>query len=115
MLRPPKRLENVKLAATGEMSSISMNEQRDVVFTAVAINIVTNYLSQILGAPVMDETELKGTYDFVLSVSKIESRPNQSFGDRVREAAEAVGFRIESKRIPMEVTVVDRCSRPTDN
>jgi uncharacterized protein (TIGR03435 family) len=115
VLRAPKNLEKVKLAAADEKSSIRGNDQRDVILTAVAMNGVTNYLSQILGTPVADETELKGAYDFVLSVSKIEPQPNQSFGDRVREAAEAVGFRIESKRIPMEVTVVDRCSRPSDN
>ena len=115
VLRPPKTLKDVKLAATDEKSSIRMNDQRDVIFTAVAMNGVANYLSQMLGAPVTDETELKGAYDFVLALSKIEPQPNQSFGDRVREAAEAVGFRIESKRVPMEVTVVDRCSRPSDN
>ena len=79
------------------------------------MNGVTNYLSQMLRAPICDETELKGSYDFALALSRIDPQPNESFGDRVREAAEAVGFRLEHRQVPLEVTVVDRCSPPVDN
>jgi uncharacterized protein (TIGR03435 family) len=108
------RPEGLKQAASDETYSIRM-DRGDAVFTAVTMSGVTNYLSQMLRAPVVDETELKGSYDFVLSISRIESEPGMNFGDRVREAAEAIGFRVENRRIPLEVTVVDRCERPTAN
>ncbi len=115
VLRPPKTMANVKPASADEKYSIRMNDQRDIVFTSVAMNGVTNYLSQMLRAPVSDETGLKGAWDFVLALSRIDPQPNESFGDRVREAAEAVGFHLENRRIPLEVTVVDRCSPPGAN
>jgi uncharacterized protein (TIGR03435 family) len=115
VLRPPKTLANVKPAASEEKYSIRMNDQHDVVFTAVTMNGVTNYLSQMLRAPISDETDLKGSYDLVLALSRIDPQPSESFGDRVREAAEAIGFHLENRQIPLEVTVVDSCSRPGDN
>ena len=36
-------------------------------------------------------------------------------GDRVRQAMEAIGFRVEDRRVPLDVTVVDRCERPSPN
>lgn len=115
VLRPPKTMTNVKPAPAEEKYSIRMNDQHDIVFTAVTMNGVTNYLSQMLRAPISDETDLKASYDFVLALSRIDPQPNESFGDRVREAAEAVGFHLENRRIPLEVTVVDRCSPPAGN
>lgn len=114
VLRVVREPGGLKKAGSNENYSIRM-EQGDVVFTAVPMAGVTNYLSQMLRAPVVDRTDLEGAYDFVLAVSRIESQPGATWGDRVREAAEAVGFRVENQRIPLEVTVVDRCERPSAN
>lgn len=113
VLRASKTAGGLKQADAGENYSIRM-DRGDVMFTAVPMPGLTNYLSQMLRTPVVDETELKGTYSFLLATSKVE-QPGMSFGDRVREAVEAIGFRIENRKIPLEVTVVDRCERPTAN
>lgn len=63
----------------------------------------------------MDETELNGAYDFELATSQVESQPGMNWGDQVREAVGAIGFRVEDRRIPLEITVVDRCERPSAN
>jgi uncharacterized protein (TIGR03435 family) len=76
---------------------------------------LTNYLSQVWGAPVEDQTKLEGGYDFTLATSRAERHPGDKWGDWVREALEDVGFRVEGRKIPMEVTVVDRCERPSEN
>jgi uncharacterized protein (TIGR03435 family) len=110
----PRPSKGLKQASSEESSSIRM-DRGDVVFTAVSMSGVANYLSQMLRAPVVDETELSGAYDFVLPTSRVESQPGVNWGDRVREAAEAIGFRVETREIPLEVTVVDRCERPTAN
>ncbi|HVW11147.1 MAG TPA: TIGR03435 family protein [Bryobacteraceae bacterium] len=115
VLRGSKTMPQVKPAAADERSSIGMNDTQDVAFTATSMSSLTNYLSQILRGPFSDETGLQGNYDFVFAISKVDPQPNQPISDRIREAAEAVGFRIENKRISMEVTVVDSCSRPGDN
>lgn len=39
---------------------------------------MTNYLSQMWRAPVLDETELKGAYNFVLATSRVEPQPEKT-------------------------------------
>ncbi|HWF07546.1 MAG TPA: TIGR03435 family protein [Bryobacteraceae bacterium] len=115
VLRAPRgQQESLKQVGSDETSSIHM-DGGDVVFKAMPMSGVTNYLSQMLKAPVVDETKLKGAYDFKLAVSKVERQPQMSWGDGVREAAEAIGLRLEDRRIPLEITVVDRCERPAAN
>jgi hypothetical protein len=38
-----------------------------------------------------------------------------NWGDRVREAVIEAGFKLEERKAPTEITVVDRCERPTAN
>jgi uncharacterized protein (TIGR03435 family) len=114
VLRGPRTLGALKQAGSEERYSIG-NDRGDVVFTAVSMSAVTNYLSQMWQAPVVDETELKGVFDLKLATSQVEPQPQMSWRDRVREAVEAAGFRVESRRIPLDVTVVERCERPSAN
>lgn len=113
-LRAPRTARGLKQATGEEHYSIG-NDRGDVVFTAVPMSTVTNYLSQVWAAPVVDETELNGAFDFRLPTSEVEQRPQMTWRDRVREAVEAIGFRVENRRIPLEVTVVERCERPSPN
>jgi uncharacterized protein (TIGR03435 family) len=114
VLRAPGTLPVLQAASSDKKTSIRM-ERGDVVFTAAHMRAITNYLSQMWRVPVVDETELKGKYDFKLATAQIEGQPEMKLGDRVREAIGAIGFRVEDRRVPLEVTVVDRCERPTAN
>lgn len=114
VLHAPRTLRGLKQASSNESYSIRM-DGGDLVFTAVLMSAVTNYLSQMWRVPVVDETELRGAFDFELPTSRVESQPAMNWGDRVREAIEATGFQVENRRIPLEVTVVDRCERPSAN
>jgi uncharacterized protein (TIGR03435 family) len=114
VLRAPRTPAGLKQAATDEKFSMRM-DRGDFVYTAASMSTLTNRLTQMFMVPVVDETELKGTYDFELAISRVESQPGMVWGDRVQEAVEAIGFRLENRRIPLEVTVVDRCERPSAN
>ena len=114
VLRAPRAPTGLRQASRDESRSIG-RVNGDVVFKAVPMSAVTNYLSNMWRAPVADETGLKGAIDFELPTSQVESQPGMNWGDRVREAIEAIGFRVENRRIPMEVTIVDRCERPSAN
>lgn len=116
VLRMPKMPAALKRASDDETyAPVTFDARGDVVLRKYTMASFTNYLSQMLKAPVVDETDLKGMYDFTLPVSEVSAPPAQTYGDRVREAAEAFGFRIEEKKIPLEVTVVDRLERPGEN
>ena len=115
VLRAPKALSGVKQAAGGEHLAILRNGHNDMVFTAVPMSSVTSYLSSLWGAPVADETEMQGAWDFVAPTSRVDPQAVAQWGDRVREALTAIGFRVDDRKIRLEVTVVDRCDRPTAN
>lgn len=115
VLMAPKRPAELKPAADGEISSIRYGAHGDPVFVAMPMSGITNYLSQMWHSPVVDQTGLAGAYDFSLAPSAVTPAPGEGWGDLVREALLAFGFKVEAKKVPMEVTVVDRCERPSEN
>lgn len=115
VLLAPKRPAGLKTAAEGETSSIRFGAHNDPIFTAVPMSAVTNYLAQMWHAPVVDRTGLNGAFDFSLEPSAVDPQPGEVWGDRVRAALLAFGFKVETRKVPVEITVVDRCERPTEN
>jgi uncharacterized protein (TIGR03435 family) len=99
------------------------------------ISTLTNVLESPLGKPVVDKTGLAGKYDFNLSFSRDErtsanvagnSGPSPAAGpiDGVSDAPpdlftamqDQLGLKLEQKKIPMDVVVVDRAERvPREN
>jgi uncharacterized protein (TIGR03435 family) len=62
--------------------------------------------------PVVDQTGLEGAYKFFLDPS---AEPGENFGDRLRQAIITAGFKVEERKVPTDVTIVDRCERPSEN
>ena len=87
---------------------------------------VATALTAILATPVVDRTGVTGAYDFSLSYTPddrsalaqlpAEFPPVDPNGSSLRTALqEQLGLRLESARGPIEVSVIDRASRPTEN
>jgi uncharacterized protein (TIGR03435 family) len=112
-IRAPKP-GTLKPAASDDKNSIR-TVNGDVVFTASPMKALTNYLSQSWAGPVEDATQLEGTYNFTLALSQVERHPGEKWADWTREAAEEAGFRVEARKISLEVTVIDRRERPSEN
>jgi len=115
VLLAPKKPAGLKPAGAGETYSVRYNDRHEPTFTAESMAAFTNYLSQMWHSPVVDQTRLEGTFDFSLKPSAVDPQPGENWGDRVREAVIAVGFKVEERKMPTEVTVVDRCERPSEN
>jgi uncharacterized protein (TIGR03435 family) len=115
VLRARRLPAGVKPAADHETYSVRPDCQGHFIFTATPLSALTNFLSQQTHVPVTDETDLKGAYDFVVATVDVQPQPGEDWGDRVREAVEAIGFQTESRRVSLEITVVDRCERPAEN
>jgi uncharacterized protein (TIGR03435 family) len=113
-IRAPKAPGVLKSASSEEKYSLR-SVDGDVAFTSASMGALTNYLSQVWGAPVEDQTKLEGGYDFTLATSRAERHPGDKWGDWAREALEEIGFRVEGRKIPLDVIVVDRCERPSEN
>jgi len=88
----------------------------------MSISRLTNMLSGPAGRPIIDKTNLSGTYDFVLKFAPVQNLT--AGGDPGAESAgpslftaleEQLGLKLESAKGPVEVLVIDSVSRPSEN
>jgi uncharacterized protein (TIGR03435 family) len=83
---------------------------------------VVEILSNVLKAPVVDRTGLKGRYDVTVSLQKYLPEPgaNASTFDMISTIVtafqEELGLKLESKKLPIDLVVVDNAEKaPTEN
>ena len=115
VLLAPKKPAGLKPAADGERYSMRFDQHNDPTFTAAPMSALINYLSNMWHSPVVDRTGLEGTFDFSFEASAVDAQPGEAWGDRVRDAIIAFGFKVETRKVPLELTVIDRCDRPSEN
>jgi uncharacterized protein (TIGR03435 family) len=94
---------------------------------AAKLALFAKILSQRLNRPIVDKTNLAGRYDIQLTWTPgvgenpfgpggYSLPPSDSDGPSVFAAIqEQLGLKLESARAPVEVWVVDRAERPTEN
>jgi len=75
----------------------------------VQIETLANALSALLRAPVVDATGLTGDYDFALSWE------GDDMYSAVPDAVDKFGLKLEMKKVPTDVIVVDSVEHPLDN
>ena len=74
-----------------------------------------------LGQPVVDETKIEGFYDFRLRFDEgnddLGARPAGSPPIRgsVFTALHDFGLRLDARKVPIEVIVIDSAERPSEN
>jgi len=80
----------------------------------------------VLDRPVVDQTELKGRFDFTFKWTPDESQFGGRGGSAKSDAADAppdlftaiqeqLGLQLKSAKIPVDVLVIDRVEKPTEN
>jgi uncharacterized protein (TIGR03435 family) len=138
--------KGANVTATGGPQGVSINLGHGSVFafadnkleaTKLDMTRFAELLARFTDRPVVDRTDLKGNYDFVLKVTdedynamRIRSAisagvvlPPQamrllelSSGDSLHSALQAVGLRLEPRKAPLDVLVVDSADKvPTEN
>ena len=98
---------------------------------------VADMLARFEDRPVVDMTELKGKYDFTLNFTEEDYRAmmiraaissgmalppeaiqlmERASGDSLFSALQAVGLKLESRKAPLDILVIDRAEKtPTEN
>jgi uncharacterized protein (TIGR03435 family) len=110
-----------KLSPTKDDTKSMISGGTDTVFEGISMDVLANVLTSSLDRPVLDETGLKGKYDFKLTWAerKRKGPPQEGAPTDVPSVFTAlpamVGLRLEARRAPMEVLVVDHVERPTEN
>lgn len=116
-IEPSKQSEDIP---PGTMrSATQINARRGTMQMLCAV--LTNWLRQ----PVLDQTGLTGNYDYVLkyapdpgesSLFPTETNPPDASGPSVYAALqEQLGLKLESRKGSLEVIVIDRVAKPTEN
>jgi len=86
---------------------------------ACTISNLAAYLSNFLTRPVRDETGIQGVYNMSLEFEPYDDAPSDDGLGRLPSLFTALqdqlGLKLESKKIPVQILVVDSVSRPGDN
>lgn len=119
----------LKEAAEGARAGTGMGRGM-VNGTAAPMARLAEALARVLGCPVADETGLAGKYDFRLDWAPADTEPLMQMPGAMPDPAgrpaeagpsvfsaiqEQLGLRLEARRAPVQVMVIDRLSRPTEN
>lgn len=89
-----------------------------VTFAGNRMQALISVLSSALRSPVLDETGLEGLYAFSLEFTDPrDPRPRQadSRPDIFTALQEQLGLKLEAKKGPVEILVIDHIERPSEN
>lgn len=115
------KLTSTKNREINKLAAVSRGEETEMTATSVTIDQLARFLSEgeIGGHPIVDQTGLKGTYDFTLKWSSQQSAAGQenradapAFFTAIREQ---LGLKLVPSKGRVEVIVVDHIERPTEN
>ncbi len=68
-----------------------------------------------LDQPVLDETGIKGNYDFRLRFDDIRRPDSSPSLGSVFTAIHDIGLKLQAQKVPVEVLVIDSAARPSEN
>jgi len=118
--KDPPKLQNSK---DDEETAVRPGERGLLSFQRMSVIGLVNTLSNILHTPIVDQTGLKGSFNFTLDPSMGESPKAadsplraDSYGDlMIRAVQEQLGFKLEKQKALLDITVIDHAERPTEN
>jgi uncharacterized protein (TIGR03435 family) len=111
--RPAGRLGGVLGGALGSGGSLTDHN--------MSLSTLAGFLSRKLDKPIIDKTELKGTYDITLTWT-----PGNTFGSPgsagvadstgrslLKALEEQIGLQLEEQNVPIQVLVIDHVEKPS--
>jgi len=95
-----------------------------IIAQRISMETLAVALTRLLGTPVIDQTNAKGRYSFTLEwtpEARSQAVPESAqsggpTGPSLDEViAQQLGIKLERKKLPIEVIVIDRAEKPTEN
>jgi uncharacterized protein (TIGR03435 family) len=99
-------------------SSNGDGNRRKLTATCIDMKRFASFLARVLRQPVFDQTAIEGLYTFGLqwATDDLVNGGNSSQLDSLFVALrDQLALRLEPKKAPMDIIVVDRAERPNDN
>ena len=91
----------------GVANTVGPSGERQTVFEASSLKVLVNMLANTLGSPVVDKTELDGLYDYTFEWPYA--------GSSLFASVAQLGLKLEAKKEPVELLVIDRAEHPSAN
>jgi uncharacterized protein (TIGR03435 family) len=92
---------------SGLTDSVGPNGAQQTVFEASPLKLLVNLLANTLGSPVVDKTGLEGLYDYTFEWP--------GAGSSLFSSVAQLGLKLETKKEPVEILVIDHAERPSAN
>jgi uncharacterized protein (TIGR03435 family) len=92
---------------SGMANTVGPGGGEQTVFEASPLRILVNMLANTLGCPVVDKTGLNGLYDYTFEWPDA--------GSSLFASVDQLGLKLEAKKEPVEVLVMDRAEHPSAN
>ena len=112
--RTGRMLDRIWSLAEDDLSVRMLHTSSDklrVEFTKMPMAALAQILASYLRAPVLDETRLAGNYQAVLEFSVAATERDEASPDALLAAVGRLGLRLERRKAPVEVLVVDSLLR----
>jgi uncharacterized protein (TIGR03435 family) len=95
----------------------SSQGDRQIQGRRLPMSSLANMLISVVGAPVLDKTELAGNYSFVLEFAPLLATPreDETLPTIFAVLTEKLGLKLEAIKGPVEVLVIDQAEKPTEN
>lgn len=114
----PQARHSIRMNGRGSLSAVAQN-----------LDMFADLLSRLAGRPVLNQTGLKGDYDFTLQWTPDEGRgqmpggppgeaapPSDASGPSIFTAVqEQLGLKLEPQKAPVDTIAIDRVERPSEN
>jgi uncharacterized protein (TIGR03435 family) len=122
--RSGAKLHEVEAATTEGGSGVRASITGHLAGKKASMSDLAGTLTSLLGQPVMDQTGIKGAFDFELHWTPDESQPRLPEGAPPPETSgpsiftavqEQLGLRLQSSKGPTEVIIIDSIMKPSEN
>jgi uncharacterized protein (TIGR03435 family) len=107
-----------KLSESDHHGQVISQSDNQITGWARPMSDLANMLIGAVGAPVIDQTGLKGNYDFDLKFATplgVSREGGDALPDVFAVLQERLGLKLEAITGPAEVLVIDQVERPTEN
>lgn len=97
---------------TGSSSTVRYSPRRGMSASNAPMNLFALELGRLVKAPVVDQTGLNGGYAFSLPVTSGIDPSGRSIFTLLQEE---LGLRLEATKLALDVIVIDRAEKPSEN
>jgi uncharacterized protein (TIGR03435 family) len=81
----------------------------------ISMPLLAIRLSRYLQRPVLDETDLKGAFDFQYDYLSADEKSNEDFVASILTSVQGIGLKLKADKGPVETIVIDHVERPSAN